>query len=579
MIQVSNEFKKAIKQPERRIKGYVEVLYDLPSVEITTTTSGIGTTSIISNINEITDGHRVENLYGSLDYLPLDGSYLTVTTGSKNSGFISSNLFEDMTTPTFTLSFSSTAIKGITMYFRTNIPTDLTINYSDGTSTTIQENEKEIIQVIFDSPKTLTGLDIVINDMEYQDRKIYLMEIDLGITQVYKDQDLIEFTVDEEVNKLVEEVPINETNITLNNMSDLFNPLNPKGIVPYLSENTLIKPYIGVLTETQGVEYVKMGEFYFDSHTNNSDATTTLVGKNIIKQLEGEILKDDNETDIFFPIINETRLRGFLNNYNHNFTTLNIIRNSPVLYFKDNNLLKMLKDISFYQDDLFYSNRDSQIIMDKQNNNMVDSITKSELINDVEYKKIDKINTIKLIKPNLTSNIESSQKDILKETIILKQTSEVVLLQSKGADLTTSTISQTGGSSASIISQGSFMVFAKLQGSVGDAINVTLSSNLSSNESQIELELTNRGEQKEVSLEFNSPVNVSATGGNGYIENSDILSRTPSYEMRFDYNGDPSLEAGDYINVETPYGYKPLFIQKNRFKFDGGLEGSIEGVE
>ena len=58
-----------------------------------------------------------------------------------------------------------------------------------------------------------------------------------------------------------------------------------------------------------------------------------------------------------------------------------------------------------------------------------------------------------------------------------------------------------------------------------------------------------------------------------------ILEYTPSYEMSFDYNGDPSLEAGDYINVETPYGYKPLFIQKNKFKFDGGLEGSIEGVE
>ena len=49
--------------------------------------------------------------------------------------------------------------------------------------------------------------------------------------------------------------------------------------------------------------------------------------------------------------------------------------------------------------------------------------------------------------------------------------------------------------------------------------------------------------------------------------------------MSFDYNGDPSIESGDYINVETPYGYKPLFIQKNYFKFDGGLEGRIEGVE
>ena len=57
------------------------------------------------------------------------------------------------------------------------------------------------------------------------------------------------------------------------------------------------------------------------------------------------------------------------------------------------------------------------------------------------------------------------------------------------------------------------------------------------------------------------------------------LEYTPSYEISFEYNGDPSLEAGDYIEVETPYGYKPVFIQKNRFTFNGGLSGSIEGVE
>ena len=63
------------------------------------------------------------------------------------------------------------------------------------------------------------------------------------------------------------------------------------------------------------------------------------------------------------------------------------------------------------------------------------------------------------------------------------------------------------------------------------------------------------------------------------ISQINTLDYTPSYEISFEYNGDPSLEAGDYINVETPYGYKKLFIQKNRIKFDGGLEGSIEGVE
>ena len=84
---------------------------------------------------------------------------------------------------------------------------------------------------------------------------------------------------------------------------------------------------------------------------------------------------------------------------------------------------------------------------------------------------------------------------------------------------------------------------------------------------------SNKGaNEKEVVINFQSKIVKD-------INSINTLNYTPSYEMKFDYNGDPSLEAGDYINVETPYGYKPLFIQKNRFKFDGGLEGYIEGVE
>ena len=345
MITVSNEFKKAIKDPERRIKGYVEVLYDLPSATVTPTTN---ITSTYTPTSEISNGIRVENLYGSVDYLPLDGSYITMDdTSNTNIGFISDDLFEDLTTPTVTLSFSSTEVKGITLYFRNNIATDLTLNYSDGTSDTITDNDKDIIQVIFDIPKTLTSVEIVITGMEHEDRKIYLMEADLGVTQVYKDQDLIDFTIDEEVNKLVEEVPINETNITLNNMTNLFNPLNPTGIVPYLSENTLIKPYIGVLTENLGVEYVKMGEFYFDSYTNNSDATTTLVGKNIIKQLEMQELKDDNDENIFSVLLTKNAIISFFDNFDYNFSEIDIpnLFNGTIL--KTKTLLDFIKEITF----------------------------------------------------------------------------------------------------------------------------------------------------------------------------------------------------------------------------------------
>lgn len=574
MIQVSNDFKKAIKNPERRIKGYVEVLYDLPSVSITPTTN---MTSTYTPTSEMSNGIRVENLYGSVDYLPLDGSYITMDTTNTNIGFISDELFEDLTNPTITLSFSSATVKGITMYFRNNTPTDLTINYSDGTSDTISNNENDIVQVIFDEQKTLTSVQVVINNVMYQDRKIYCMEIDLGVTQVYKDQDLIEFTVDEEVNKLVEEVPVNETNITLNNMTDLFNPLNPKGIVPYLSENTLIKPYVGVLTENLGVEYVKMGEFYFDSYTNNSDATTTLVGKNLIKKIQAEQLNDNNLTTIG-TTMDKSKFQTYMQNYPYIvINELYWYGNLIVTFLKSPNLFNFIKDVSFFHSSLLYADRNNRLNFKELDSNIKETITKNELIEDAEYKKIDKINTISVSCEIPKGTSLSETRKIYEESFTLSKTTEVFLIQNTSGEFNDSTITQTGGTSMEILYKGSFLAFIKIVGSAGSTVTIKAETNNSSSFSKKELSKTNKAQG---SLEVKLQAEMFSTNIQNYLDYySKVLEYAPSYEMRFDYNGDPSLEAGDYINVETPYGYKPLFIQKNRFRFDGGLEGSIEGVE
>ena len=149
MISVSNEFKTAIRKSERQIKGYVEVLYNLPNVETTITTN---ISSTYTSTNEIQNGTRVENKYGSLDCLPLNGSCLTMDNNVNiNAGFISDDLFENLTNPYITLNFSQTTLNGITMYFRENIPTSFTITYSDNTTTTITNDNKEVIQIIFDN--------------------------------------------------------------------------------------------------------------------------------------------------------------------------------------------------------------------------------------------------------------------------------------------------------------------------------------------------------------------------------------------------------------------------------------------
>ena len=430
-----------------------------------------------------------------------------------------------------------------------------------------------MIQIIFDNPKTLRYANVVFLHMKYRDRKIYVNEIDLGITQVYKDQDLIEFTVDEEVNKLVEEGPINETNIVLNNMSDLFNPLNPSGIVPYLSENTLIIPHIGILTENLGVEYVKMGEFYFDSYTNNSDSTTTLVAKNIIKQIETEILKADNNYNLFKSTMSKSDFQAFMANYNYEFNNLDYSTVNEIINIDNKYLINLLKDISFLNTTLFYADRDNKLNLKYIDTISKDNLSKSELINDANYKKIDKINTLVYTSPAQHSMNSTGSRLVYDRTITLETSPQYVLCESNIANMMDSIVHADGSDSVDVISQGYYFTFIKLTGTVGNSIHIQMASPYDIVETiGTQSKTTKSSNEKEIVLNFNSKLVKN-------ISNINTLNYTSNYEMNFEYNGDPSLEAGDYINVETPYSYKPLFIQKNRLRFDGGLEGYIEGVE
>lgn len=599
MIQVSSEFKKAIKEPERKIKGYVEVLYDLPSIEITPTSS---ITSTYTDINDMLEGNRVKQNYGTVDYLPLDGSMLTMDdTTNDNSGFISDYVVEHYFTPRdeylyLNLSFEETTIKGLTIYLRDNAIKAYSYSLSDGTVEykTLDDYESQI-QIIFDSPKTITSVQLGLGDFEYIQRKLKIDRIDLGISSVYKDQDLIDFTVDEEVNKLVEEVPINETNITLNNMSDLFNPLNPTGIVPYLSENTLIKPYIGVLTENNGIEYVKMGEFYFDSYTNNSDATTTLVGKNLMNQIKEADATDGliNTTSVFIDMPSGTppnTTEAIVEGCGYSIDT-SVATKYPyyTMLLKDTNLLNLLKGYALLNYSLFYVNRNNNIVLKDIDTTNVDTLTKTELINDAVFTKIDKINFIKLKydskKEQTQSTATSRTYKILDDTVILTEATQRFLIQKLEPDILKNvsgiTYSYSGASSINILFETSFFVIVELTGTIGTSVNVVATKTITTNVTGTQtitttIDKTNIGSEKQVLIEIENQM----SGFYSLAKTSlGQLEYAPSYEMSFDYNGDPSLEAGDYINVETLYGYKKLFIQKNRFKFDGGLEGSIEGVE
>ena len=62
-------------------------------------------------------------------------------------------------------------------------------------------------------------------------------------------------------------------------------------------------------------------------------------------------------------------------------------------------------------------------------------------------------------------------------------------------------------------------------------------------------------------------IDVDLSNENGVYK----ISKALIYHFTGSFNG--------YIEVESDYGYIPIFVTKHQLTFNGGLSGSIEGVE
>ena len=337
-----------------------------------------------------------------------------------------------------------------------------------------------------------------------------------------------------------------------------------------------------------------MGEFYFDSYTNNSDKTTTLVGKNIIKQLETATIVDglvatdegyflDRQTDPY-----KRTFKGIIENSGYPIDIqLNSIISSFIYHLQNVNMPDFIKSWCLLQNALFLGDRNNNLTIKNINFNNVDNLSKNELLNDVSFSYIDKINTLKKIKERRESTATFSETlqtytEFDNYAIAITKPTDLFVIEKQSTSfMSTYTTTFTNGT-GTFLWDNQYFLIARINGTPGETVYMTCTKEYyytGHNTKTLKLDegtfTTKKENEKENMIEVKDQIGY----GNKSDNYKNLLNYAPSYEISFDYNGDPSLEAGDYINVETPYGYKPVFIQKNKFKFNGGLQGSIEGVE
>lgn len=602
MIAVSDSFKKAIKSDNREIYGYVDVVYDEKTGDYSV--DQIPAIAPISRQDgsDLIDGIKKMKNYATLEnnYFLLDGSFILANenTLEDSGGYTSENIFSNINDKTITIVSSETGYvttAGFTIFFKDNIPFDFDINivtdYEDEDSNiaiNIRNNTEYRYQKIFESEITIKEFTLNILSTEYNDRRIRIADIYFSLADIYEGEELVNFEVNEEIDIMLTSTPINTCTINLNNYPDengfyKFDPINSTGIVPYLTDNTTIIPYIGVLTDDNGIEYVKMGTFYLTDWSSDNDGNVTLNGSSSLYFLKNEVI-----------VAKETTNRGpcVVLPSNYNFM-LYLGSDLQCWYLKKYNLYDFLlnylmlfriNSTNYNYLIYLYANRDNVITTRYSRPSFVDSISRYNLLEDVNVTTNLPIKEviIKSYTYYASAYTSDQSRNILNTSYTLTDTVEDVWfpLSGYGNRDSYSRFSYTvisGQASASLITNGFFSIYVRIRGTVGSIINIKYKANPTPYElKDIELKYTSDlnkiGETVTIDTTDYNRNYMSKEFGNYF------LNHYYKYSVVVNTTGDPSLEVGDGVEISTRYDTDlNIIITKQKFTYDGGLQCELEG--
>lgn len=597
MITTSQNFKTAIKNNNREMKGYVYVACE---EEAKTTFNSVDTadsaeisTSYYRKNDE--EQNKVKINYASLEenYFQLDGSFILPNRNNlKDAGYVSEDLMSTMSisdtsiNPVWEGTFSSAVqLKGITIYFgNSSIPINVNVVINDSVIFPFTNNSSSSLFVDFNGTLDVTSIGIVLKQVERTDRRLRINYIDLARTMIYQGNSLLSFEVIEEISRFNENIPVNTFTLNLSNIDGKYDPINPTGMAKALKKGeTKAIPQVGVLTESSGIEYVKCGEFLFRDWSADTGGTAKLNFSSYMADIsEWEFL--DGYSYLFQSVtLSEANFKNFLtynyvNRYGIDIEFNGEWRTTNMLNTKYTKFIDFIKDIAIKTLSNVKISRSSDLYIGSLDTSVVDTLYRSYMKSEPQYEVQDKVNKV-IIKGTgfRTDNTTQNAKTLMTYQTRIVESPQTVRIDLSSPALDLTGVSASSGSVTNLSRTSYYTKMLRLTGTIGSDVTITVNGkqdNGNTSESKQEFVNIIPGEP-ETTFEVNSPLLIGA--GFSYIGNY-ILNNSSSYKIRVSYNGDPSIEAGDMISVETKYGIKTMFITKNTMTFDGGFSCSIEGV-
>lgn len=596
MITVSDSFKAAIKSTTREIKGYVEALYDIKNKNVQTfeifDRNLDSDVADITTIEQLKDKWRVVEKYACFDkdYFKLDGSVVLPHYGeNQKAGYISNlisnengSLLIDDNDNGLAIKISCSekyTTKGFSIYFDDeSYPTE--IQYDNGLEIITIENDSDYLFIDQEWDFNNGSFWIYVTKLNKPQNRVRITEIDLGISKVYKNRELINFSVIEEVDKLNIEIPSNELELNVSNYENLFDYNNPKGIVKYLSNNSKIVPHIGILTEDEGVTYIQCGIFYLRNWKANNDDTVTIIARDFFDSLK--------EIDYsFYDVLASPSyyIKKLCQEWGIVYNRVDAHINGKITgrYVPAISKLEKLQLLGIVGCGFLNASRYNSLIFSKIPEEVSTRINLIDMLKKPVLEEQVRIKGVKIKDYGLWNADFSKNKEVLfcgnfeiygKKKVYINFDNSVYTGSFDDLKITNGTLISSNITTESGQFYRTSLVVLEIK-SPGIA-EVELKGRREA-ENDTYVIYNNRDQGEEITIEnryiYETQIQTFAPLINQYYQDND-----DKFKATIEYFGDPSIECGDLLEVETEYGYKNIFVSKHQLKFDGGLTGLIEGT-
>ena len=436
--------------------------------------------------------------------------------------------------------------------------------------------------------------------VEKPENRLRVAGIDYNISDLYEGDELVSFDVDEEIDLLLTNVPTNTCSINVNNYpsadgGNKFDPINPRGITSYLTNNATLEPYIGVLTEENGIEYVKMGTFYISDWSSDSDGNVTINGKSLMDKLTSQQLHSDGT---FCYNNNYYWTSSALSHYLTNTTDYefdlsfpyDIISNEVLKHMEIMDYLRMIAMCGQEPtvNRILKIGRDNVVKMSDIILTPVDSIPRNLLVEDAKYTINEPIRYLNFTAMKNANNTSSETKDVLNLSYSLNSTDEYLWIEIDNNLISyspsfpkTFTYTKTGSGTATLVDVNDRLAYIHFVGAENETFTLHLTTNIFAVDGNITTTIKNANNGETISVDVSEYFRINEGAKRQRICKG-ILNLRKKYHIALETMGDPSLELGDTISIQTRYqdindGYKDIIITKQRFSYDGGLSCTIEG--